>query len=49
MKNQWVESEDTTNTVENKPKTIGLTFTGEVRKVFNSWNDIIGKDMKFSN
>ncbi|AKN31255.1 hypothetical protein Ccar_10485 [Clostridium carboxidivorans P7] len=113
MKNQWVESEDTTNTVENKPKTISLTFTGEVRKeeltaflkavcsdcyrikgffeledgwnqvdvvnniidykisdtketestlvfiskigpnvirkVFNSWNDIIGKDMKLNN
>lgn len=32
MKNQWVESEDTTNTPENKPKTIGLTFTGEVKK-----------------
>lgn len=113
MKNQWVESEDTTNTVENKPKTIGLTFTDKIkkeeltkfleavcadcyrikgffkledgwnqvdvvnniidykisdtkekestlvfiskigpnviRKVFNSWNDIIGKEMKLSN
>lgn len=32
MKNQWVESEDTTNTVDNKPKTISLTFNGEVKK-----------------
>jgi G3E family GTPase len=113
MKNQWVESEDTTNTVENKPKTIGLTYAGEIkkeeltaflkavctdcyrikgffkledgwnqvdvvnnkidykisdtkekestlvfiskigpnviRKVFSSWNEIIGKEMKLSN
>ncbi|WP_077369822.1 CobW family GTP-binding protein [Anaerosalibacter sp. Marseille-P3206] len=32
MKNQWVENEDTTNTPETKPKTLTLTFEGEVNK-----------------
>jgi G3E family GTPase len=32
MKNQWAETEDTTNTPENKPKTLSLTFQGEVKK-----------------
>jgi len=32
MKNQWVESEDTTNTPETKPKTLSLTFDGEITK-----------------
>ena len=32
LKNQWLESEDSTNTPENKPKTIGLSYSGELRK-----------------
>jgi G3E family GTPase len=32
MKNQWAETEDTTNTPENKPKTLTLTFKGQVKK-----------------
>ena len=32
MKNQWVEGEDTTNTPENKPKTLNLTYEGEITK-----------------
>lgn len=32
MKNQWVEAEDTTNTPENKPKTLNLTFKCELKK-----------------
>lgn len=32
MKNQWVESEDTTNTPDNKPKTLTLTFNGQIKK-----------------
>lgn len=32
MKNQWAENEDTTNTPDNKPKTLSLTYEGEVTK-----------------
>lgn len=32
MRFQWAESEDTTNTPENKPKTISLEFKGNVSK-----------------
>lgn len=32
MKNQWAENEDTTNTPDNKPKTLTLTFDGQIRK-----------------
>jgi len=32
MKNQWVEGEESTNTPENKPKTLNLTYEGEVTK-----------------
>ena len=29
---QWIEGEDTTNTPENKPKTLSLTYDGELTK-----------------
>lgn len=32
MENQWVQSEDTTNTPENKPKTLTLTYDGDLTK-----------------
>lgn len=32
MKNQWAENEDTINTPDTKPKTLTLTFDGEVKK-----------------
>ena len=32
MKNQWAESEETTNGPENKPKTLSLIFQGQVKK-----------------
>ena len=32
MKNQWVEDEETTNTPESKPKSLNLTFNGQVTK-----------------
>lgn len=32
MKNQWAKTEETTNTPENKPKTLTLTFNGQVKK-----------------
>lgn len=32
MKNDWAESKETTNTEETKPKTLNMTFTGEVKK-----------------
>lgn len=45
MKNQWVESEDTTNTPENKPKTLNLTFEGELKKEdLSRFLDIIKED-----
>ena len=32
MKNQWVENEETSNTPENKPKTLSLTYGGDITK-----------------
>ena len=32
MKNQWVEDEESTNTPESKPKSLNLTFHGQVNK-----------------
>lgn len=32
MKNQWLENEESSNTTENKPKTLGLTFEGYITK-----------------
>jgi len=32
MKNQWIEGEESTNTPENKPKTLNLTYEGEITK-----------------
>ena len=32
MKNQWVENEDTLNNVDNKPKTLTLTYKGDITK-----------------
>lgn len=32
MKNQWAEGEESTNTPENKPKTLNLTYEGEITK-----------------
>jgi G3E family GTPase len=32
MKNQWVEDEETTNTPESKPKSLNLTFNGQVNR-----------------
>lgn len=32
MKNQWAKSEDTTNAPETKPKTLVLTYDGEIKK-----------------
>jgi len=32
LENQWAESEETTNSKENKPKTLMLTYQGEVNK-----------------
>jgi G3E family GTPase len=32
MKNQWMEDEETTNTPESKPKSLNLTFHGQVSK-----------------
>ena len=45
IENQWVESEDTTNTPENKPKTLTLTYDGVVTKEqLSNFLDIIKKD-----
>lgn len=45
IENQWVESEDTTNTPENKPKTLTLTYDEEVTKEqLSNFLDIIKKD-----
>ena len=45
IENQWVESEDTTNTPENKPKTLTLTYDGELTKEkLSRFLDIIKKD-----
>ncbi|NLM43639.1 MAG: GTP-binding protein [Clostridiales bacterium] len=32
MKNQWAEGESSTNTPENKPKSLTLTFQGQIKK-----------------
>ena len=32
MKNQWLENEESSNTPENKPKTLGLTYEGDITK-----------------
>ena len=45
MEKQWIESEDTTNTPENKPKTLTLTYDGELAKEkLSQFLDIIKKD-----
>lgn len=45
MKNQWVESEDTSNTPENKPKTLSLTYEGDITKEqLTTFLDKISKD-----
>ena len=45
MENQWLESEDTTNTPENKPKTLTLTYDGELTKEkLSQFLDIIKND-----
>lgn len=45
MEKQWVESEDTTNTPENKPKTLTLTYDGELTKEkISRFLDMIKKD-----
>lgn len=45
MKNGWVESEETTNTKDNKPKTLNMTFDGEINKEdLTKLLDIISKD-----
>jgi G3E family GTPase len=45
IENQWVESEETTNTPENKPKTLTLTYDGELTKEkLSRFLDIIKKD-----
>lgn len=44
IENQWLESEDTTNTPENKPKTLTLTYDGELTKEkLSQFLDIIKK------
>ncbi|NMB27496.1 MAG: GTP-binding protein [Tissierellia bacterium] len=45
MEDDWVGSEDTTNTPENKPKTLTLTYDGELTKEkLTQFLDIIKKD-----
>ena len=45
MEKQWIESEDTTNTPENKPKTLTLTYDGELTKEkLSQFLDIIKND-----
>ena len=45
MKEDWVGIEDTTNTPENKPKTLTLTYDGELTKEkLTEFLDIIKKD-----
>ena len=45
LKEDWVGSEDTTNTPENKPKTLTLTYDGEVTKEkLTQFIDIIKND-----
>ena len=45
IENQWFESEYTTNTPENKPKTLTLTYDGDLTKEqLSHFLDIIKKD-----
>lgn len=45
MEKQWIESEDTTNTPENKPKTLTLTYDGELTKEkLSTFLNMIKKD-----
>lgn len=45
IEKQWLESESTTNTPENKPKTLTLTYDGELTKEkLTRFLDIIKKD-----
>ncbi len=45
LKEDWVGSEDTTNTPENKPKTLTLTYDGDITKEkLTQFLDIIKKD-----
>ncbi len=45
MEKQWIESEATTNTPENKPKTLTLTYDGDLTKEkLSQFLDIIKKD-----
>jgi G3E family GTPase len=45
LKEGWIGSEDTTNTPENKPKTLTLTYDGELTKErLTQFLDIIKKD-----
>lgn len=45
MKNQWAENEDTTNTPDNKPKTLSLTYEGEITKQqLTDFIDMISED-----
>lgn len=45
MEKQWIESEDTTNTPENKPKTLTLTYNEELTKEkLSQFLDIIKND-----
>lgn len=45
MEKHWLDSEDTTNTPENKPKTLSLTYDGEVTKEkLSEFIDMIKED-----
>lgn len=45
MENDWAGTEDTTNTPENKPKTLTLTYDGEITKEkLTQFIDMIKKD-----
>jgi G3E family GTPase len=45
MEKDWLDSEDTTNTPENKPKTLSLTYDGEVTKEkLGEFIDLIKED-----
>ncbi len=45
LEDDWVSTEDTTNTPENKPKTLTLTYDGELSKEkLSQFLDIIKKD-----
>jgi G3E family GTPase len=45
MEKDWLDSEDTTNSPENKPKTLSLTYEGEVtREKLSEFIDMIKDD-----